>query len=139
MDVNVWLSLLRRSHTHYQAARAWLDTVPPGGAGICRVVQLSVVRLLSNSKVSGPATLSAGNAWSLLQTLIEEEERVEFLPEPEGISGAIPGLLRYPFPTPKLVPDAYLAAFAMTLSAPLVTFDAGFQQFRSLQVTLLKL
>ena len=46
-------------------------------------------------------------------------------------------LLRYPVPTPKLVGDAYLAAFAIAGGRKMVTADGGFRQFRGLDVELL--
>ena len=66
-----------------------------------------------------------------------EDERVELVPEPAGIDALLPALFKYPSPTGKLVTDAYLAAFAMSASMQLVTFNRGFRQFKGLDVTIL--
>ena len=84
----------------------------------------------------GEDALSAAKAWSLIAALAEDE-RVEFASEPPDIESVFPSLLNYPVPTGKLVSDAYLAAFAIGTSRRLVTLDAGYRQFRGLDVELL--
>jgi predicted nucleic acid-binding protein len=81
--------------------------------------------------------MAASTAWNILRDLIEQDERVAFLDEPEGIDRILPGLLRYPVPTSSLIADAYLAAFAIAASSELATFDSGFRQFSGLRVKLL--
>jgi predicted nucleic acid-binding protein len=61
-----------------------------------------------------------------------EDERVEFVAESDGPDNAFPLLVKHPMPTPKLVADAYLAAFAISARRRLVTLDAGFRQFSRL-------
>lgn len=136
VDVNVWLSLLVRQHQHHRIARKWYETREASEAGLCRFVQLGLIRLLGNRSVMGGDALSAAQAWSLTQDL-SEDERVEFVPEPPDIDAIFPSLLNYPIPTGKLVSDAYLAAFAISTSRRLVTLDAGYRQFRGLDVELL--
>lgn len=82
------------------------------------------------------AVLTATDGWNLLERLCQDQ-RVEFLLEPPGIEVIIPSLFRYPVPTPQLVGDAYLAAFAIASNRTLVTLDAGFRQYRGLDVSLL--
>ena len=84
----------------------------------------------------GASVLSASLAWAHMQELLEDE-RVEFLHEPAGIEEEIQKLLRYRVPTPGLVNDAYLAAFAIASGRRLVTRDRGFLEFRGLDVELL--
>ena len=76
-------------------------------------------------------------AWSLIEELLGDE-RVEFVAEPPAIDMILPALLRYPVPAGKLVSDAYLAAFALSSSRRLVTLDAGYRQFRGLEIQLLE-
>ena len=136
VDVNVLLAVLVIHHEHHEPARKWFDGLEADEAGLCRIVQLALVRLLANRSIMGMHVVSASAAWSLIEALLEDE-RINFIPEPSGLDSALPTLLNYETPTGKLVTDAYLAAFAITASRRLVTLDRGFRQFRGLDVDLL--
>ena len=136
VDVNLWLALLVRQHEHHKLALKWFDRLAAQEAGICRVVQLAVIRLLANRSILGEHTLSAHAAWDLIAKLLEDE-RVAFVAEPGEIDSVFPTFLKYSFPTGKLVGDAYLAAFSICDSRRLVTLDSGFRQFRGLDLDLL--
>jgi hypothetical protein len=136
VDVNVMLALVVIQHEHHDATRRWFDGLAAGEAGLCRVVQLALVRLLANRAILGEHALTAASAWAVSQDLLLDE-RLEFIAEPPHLDSAIPALLHYPVPTAKLVTDAYLAAFAITTARRLVTLDRGFCQFRALDVHLL--
>lgn len=136
VDVNVWMALLAPRHVHHEAAYRWFASLAPSAGGMCRIVQLAVIRLLGNSSVMGADAISAAQAWKILAQLIEDE-RVDFLQEPRGVDAVLPDLFGYPVPTGKLVGDAYLAAFAMASRRTMVTTDRGFQQFRGLDVEIL--
>ena len=135
-DVNVWLSLLVRQHEHHKIASKWYEALESSETGLCRFVQLGLIRLLGNRSIMGGDVLSAAAAWSLIEELLKDE-RVEFMPEPPAIDIFLPSLLRYPVPTGKLVSDAYLAAFALSASRRLITFDAGYRQFAELEIEIL--
>ena len=136
VDVNIWMALLVPRHVHHEAADRWFVSLAPAAGGICRIVQLSVIRLLGNTSVMGADAIPAAEAWKILGQLIEDE-RVEFLQEPQGIEAILPDFFRYPVPTGKLVGDAYLAAFAMAARRTMVTTDRGFRQFRGLDIEIL--
>ncbi len=136
VDVNVWLALLVLQHEHHGVAGTWFETLAAGEAGLCRFVQLAIIRLLANRSVMGEHALAASAAWDLVEKLLEDE-RVEFVPEPDGVDSLLPALLNYPLPAGKLVTDAYLAAFAISASRRLVTLDRAFRQFRGLDLELL--
>jgi len=136
VDVNVWMALLVPRHVHHEAASRWFEPLAPGVGGICRIVQLAVIRLLGNTSVMGGDAIPAAEAWKVLGQLMEDE-RVEFLQEPQGINTALPDLFRYPVPTSKLVGDAYLGAFAIAANRTMVSTDRGFAQFRGLDVEIL--
>jgi toxin-antitoxin system PIN domain toxin len=137
VDANAWLALLFRRHEHSDSTRRWFDRLGTGEAGVCRITQLTVVRLLGNRTIMGEDALSATEAWSKIVSLLEDE-RVAFLVEPPGLDSLMPDLLRYLAPTPNLAADAYLAAFAIGANLALVTRDRGFQQFRGLRVRFLE-
>ncbi len=84
----------------------------------------------------GHDAVSAANAWELIGTLLNDE-RVEFIAEPQGLDLILPTLLKDPVPIRNSVSDAYLAAFAIASSRTLVTVDQGFRQFRNLDVQFL--
>jgi len=138
VDVNVWLAILRPEHPHHVPARAWYRVLPPNHAGLCRFVQLSVIRLLGNKTVMGHAAKSAAAAWEVVLELMEDE-RVELVHEPPGLDSILPTLLRYRTPTPSLINDAYLAAFAIASGRRLATLDRGFEQFPGLELEILGL
>lgn len=136
VDVNVWIALLVRRHQHHPLSLRWFDQLGRAEAGLCRISQLALTRLLANRTVMGESVMAPGAAWDLLRTLAEDE-RVEFIAEPAELDSILPTLLKYPIPTGKLVTDAYLAAFAMGASRTMVTLDRGFRQFRGLHVQIL--
>jgi uncharacterized protein len=135
-DVCVLLPLLVRHHEHHDLALDWFDGLAAGEAVLCRFVQLALVRLLANRTIMGEYVLSASAAWDLIAKLMEDE-RMDFAAEPALISTVLPKLLRYPAPTNKLVGDAYLAAFSIAGQMRLATVDAGFTQFRDVDLHLL--
>lgn len=136
VDVAVILPLMVRTHLHHDAARRWFDGLEPGEAGLCRMAQLAVVRLLGNPAVMKQDAIPAAAAWKLLEDLLRDE-RVDFVKEPSDLDRVLPALLAHPLPAHKLVADAYLAAFAIASSRRMVTFDKGFRQFSGLDLHLL--
>src|SRR5437879_6353043 len=94
VDVNLWLALLVRQHEHHKLALKWFDRLATQEAGICRVVQLAVIRLLANRSILGEHTLSAHAAWHLIAKLLEDE-RVAFVAEPGEIDSVLPTFLNY--------------------------------------------
>jgi toxin-antitoxin system PIN domain toxin len=135
-DVNVLLALLVRHHDHHVAARKWFDGLEAGEAGLCRLVQLAIIRLLGNSAIMADHAISPAAAWVLLEELLLDE-RIDFTEEPPLFDSVFPTLLKYRGRTSKLVGDAYLAAFAMASSRRMVSLDSGFRQFKGLELELL--
>ncbi|MDQ1470107.1 MAG: uncharacterized protein QOJ99_1587 [Bryobacterales bacterium] len=132
-DVNIVLALLVKNHEHHVRAGIWFDGLNAREVGICRPVQLALIRLLGNKSVMGSHTVSSLQAWNLLDELLQDE-RVDFIGEPPSIDSIFPSLLKYSVPTGKLVGDAFLAAFAIAASSTLVTLDGGFREFQGLDV-----
>src|SRR5260370_27774604 len=137
VDANVWLALLVIQHEHQKLARQWFETLTLAAdeEGLCRIVQLALIRLLGSRSIMEVHAISASAAWNLLEKLLEDE-RVDFLPEPSGVDSVLPTLFNYAGPTSKLVTDAYLAAFAIAASRRLVTLGREFKQFRGLDLDL---
>jgi uncharacterized protein len=136
-DVNVLLALVTDRHALHTTAVHWFDDVPPGGATICRVVQLGLLRLLNNPSVMREDTLDAATCWDIWHQLLEDQ-RLRYTPiEPNGLDAAFERFTTGKVFTPRLWTDAYLAAYALVSSLVLVTFDQGFRQFDSLECHLL--
>jgi len=136
-DVNAVLPLLVRDHEFYRPAQRWFDRLDANEAGLCRQVQIGVIRLLGNRHIMGELAMPASTAWRMLEQLLEDE-RISFIQEPDLLDTHLPAYLNVPVPAPKLISDAYLAAFAVASSRRMVTFDAGFRQFKGLDVELLQ-
>jgi toxin-antitoxin system PIN domain toxin len=136
VDVNVWLALLQADHDHHQKARRWFGRLQSGESQMCRLTQLSLLRLLTNRAVMKSDVLSNSSAWDVVAGLLSDE-RVGFAPEPAGIDEHLSAYVSLGVPANQVVSDAYLAAFAFAMSCPLVTFDRGMRNFARLQVHLL--
>jgi hypothetical protein len=126
-DLNVWLALSVKTHSHSTAAWNWLALLP-GEARLIfsRYTQLGLLRLLSNEAVMLEKTLPLRKAWEVYDRWLEDP-RVEFYPEPHGLDTALRRAIE-PFASRKAakwVGDCYLLAYARQSDATLVTFDAG--------------
>jgi toxin-antitoxin system PIN domain toxin len=137
VDINVLLALIVPRHEHHPVALAWFDGLAAGEGGLCRFVQLGLVRLMANPSVMGKYAVTAGEGWGLVERLLQDE-RIEFVSEPSTVDSFLPALLHQRVPNGKLVSDAYLAAFAMASGRQMVTFDGGFRSFRGLEVDLIR-
>lgn len=60
VDINLWLALLLRHHEHHEIARKWFDGLAVAEAGLCRLVQLGVIRLLGNRTIMGTHVVCGG-------------------------------------------------------------------------------
>jgi toxin-antitoxin system PIN domain toxin len=136
VDVNVLLALLARKHLHNQIAKSWFDRLRPGEAGVCRAVQLSVIRLFANPAIMAEHALPPAISWEMLSELMKDE-RLEFALEPSLVENFLPAFLRAGPPNSALVADAYLAAFAVAADYRFVTLDRGFHRFSGLDLELL--
>jgi uncharacterized protein len=136
-DVNLVLALVAERHATHSTARAWWDQLPATETiHICRPVQTGLLRLLSNEAVMGTDALSLAAAWSVYATLIGSG-RFAFTLEPPGLDAEWERLCRPFGRSPKVVMDAYLAAFALAGSYRLVTLDRAFGQFAGLESVIL--
>jgi toxin-antitoxin system PIN domain toxin len=138
VDINVMVALLAGHHLQHALARKWFAGCGQGEIGICRYVQLGIIRLLGYPQVMGRSAISGFAAFRLIHELTELDERVEFINEAPGVDSYFPQLLSNQMPASKAVNDAYLAACAIAANRRLVTFDAGFRNFKSLDLALLE-
>lgn len=135
-DTNLLLALCYDRHSHHRAALAWLDRQGERSVVLCRMTQLSLLRLLCHSTAMAEDVCTLPQAWSIYDQILADE-RFVLLSEPGNLEPVLRQLTQATTSSPKLWQDAYLAAFALAASLYLVTFDRGFQQFAGLQLILL--
>jgi len=135
-DTNILLALCYDRHIHHRAALAWLDGQNERAVVLCRMIQLSLLRLLNNATVMGEDVCSQSQAWVAYDRVLADE-RFVFQTEPPYLEPALRRLTQANTVSPHLWQDAYLAAFAMASGQELVSFDRGFQSVAGLRLILL--
>lgn len=135
-DINVLLALVAERHVHHARCTAWWKSrEPPAPLLICREVQIALVRLLSTDAVMSEDALTLPQAWALYASLLKCGGFSRIL-EPRGLDVEWERLCR-PFKrSPKIVTDAYLAAFAIAGNYTLVTLDEAFTHFKGLSLLI---
>lgn len=140
-DSNVLLALALSKHSHHNAAREWLESVEASASIVlCRAAQQSFLRLLTNSTVLGAygnPPLTNREAWSAYDSLLADDRMIFQADEPAELELVWKKLAVRETASPKLWMDAYLAAFALAGRYRMVTTDAGFRQFRGLDLLVL--
>ena len=121
-DVNVWVALMWRRHTHAEKARLWFDRTSDQQFVFCRITQLSVLRLLTTERALGSDVHTMRSAWKLWDQ-VTADERIVFVAEPEGLEPPFRRASQLPSRSPKVWADAYLLGFAASAGLKLVTFD----------------
>lgn len=133
-EVNVLLALAFEAHQHHPVAKRWFAEAEE--CVLCRMTQSAFLRLASNSALFGEEALTLSDAWSCYDAL-SLDERFTFAPEPLGLEHMWRRLTMISAFSPKVWNDRYLAAFALTSGAQLVTFDRGFAAVAELSVRVL--
>jgi toxin-antitoxin system PIN domain toxin len=128
-DVNVLLALVTERHAHHdRCKRWWKGREHASPLLICREVQIALLRLLSTEAVMSEDVLTLPQAWALYASLLTCGGFRSVL-EPRGLEVEWERQCR-PFKrSPKVVMDAYLAAFAIAGGYTLVTLDEAFANF----------
>ncbi len=137
-DANVLLPLLTEGHAHQVPAAHWWDACEEGDVGLSLLVRMALLRLLSNARIMGSSVLRPVQAWSAVQSLIDDPriEVVDLAPAAHGKFWHDNVARREP--SPDLWTDAWLAALAQAHDCQMVTFDRGFRSFSKLKLRLLE-
>jgi toxin-antitoxin system PIN domain toxin len=130
LDANVWLALFWSRHAHAEKARNWFDNSSDQQFFFCRFTQITVLRLLTTEEIMGKDVRTMAQAWELWDK-IWADERMIFLPEPDGLERQFRAHSRLPSRSPKVWADAYLLAFAEVAGLKLITFDRALQSRRA--------
>jgi uncharacterized protein len=112
-DVNVLLTLVSDRCRQHREVKAWWEALPSTESlCVCRHVQTSLLRLLCTEAVMGGEALTLPQAWSVYARLLASG-RFSFALEPLKLDATWADFCRPYGRSPKVVMDAYLAAFAV--------------------------
>jgi toxin-antitoxin system PIN domain toxin len=135
-DVNVLIALLHAEHPHSLRANAWLDRLSsPDLVGLCRITQMGLLRLMTNSRWLKSEAREADEVWSGWGALLADG-RFRFLDEPSSLEREWRRLTAGLARGRMVETDSYLAAFAISAGIPIVTFDRGFERWPRLRVEI---
>lgn len=140
-DVNVLLALVLEAHPHQKRAQAWFEALAAHEEVVlCRASQESLLRLLTTPAVFAPvgaSPLSNDEAWAVSDALLTDPLVRLMATEPTGFERVWREFSGTAQASPKRWMDAYLAAFARSLGAVLVTLDSAFSSYPRLDAIVL--
>jgi uncharacterized protein len=133
VDVGVWLAAIWGRHARHPIARQWFDG-QSDDLILCRVTQMSVLRLVSNPAIMGDDAITRSEAWRIIDQL-SSDNRVLWAEEPDHLEAVFRAISARNDTSHKLWTDDYLAAFAQASGASLATLDTRMKgRYPSVQV-----
>jgi uncharacterized protein len=133
VDVGVWLAAIWGRHARHCIARQWFDG-QSDDLILCRVTQMSVLRLVSNPAIMGEDVVTRSEAWRIIDQLWSDN-RVLWAEEPDHLEAVFRAVSARNDTSHKLWTDDYLAAFAQASGASLATLDTKLKgRYPSVQV-----
>jgi len=123
MDTNAMLAFSIQNHSKNSSVIRWLDSRPAGSAILCRVTQMSFLRLITNPRVVPGLNITPFQAWKVYRE-VEADERFLYVEEPRGLDRHFRELTaNRPQISGSAWTDLYLYAFAVAAGFTLATFD----------------
>jgi uncharacterized protein len=136
VDVGVWLAAIWGRHAQHRVARDWFDQ-QQDDLMLCRVTQMSLLRLISNPAIMREDAVTRSEAWRIVDQLWSDN-RVLWAEEPDHLEAVFRAISARDDGSHKLWTDDYLAAFAQASGASLSTFDTKMKaRYPSVQVNQL--
>ena len=135
VDANLLIYAFDSVSPSHSTARSWLDGQLSGSSavGIPWETLAAFLRIVTNPRIY-PGVISIGAAWDQVQAWLRCD--VVWIPLPTERHAALLGdLLRVPGLRANDVPDAHLAALAISHGLILCSADAGFARFPGLRWT----
>jgi uncharacterized protein len=133
VDVGVWLAATWGRHARHHIARQWFDE-QSGDLILCRVTQMSLLRLISNPAIMGEDVVTRSEAWRIIDQFWSDN-RVLWAEEPDHLESVFRAISARSDNSHKLWTDDYLAAFAQASGASLATLDTKLKgRYPSVQV-----
>jgi uncharacterized protein len=124
-DVNVWIALSWGLHAHHEAATEWFTRVSADDRiYFCRVSQMGMLRLLTNSAVLSRSAVSTIEAWAIFDEWVIRGG-VEMLDEPANVEREFRRDSRLHSGKGSHWTDSYLLSIASQYNLRLVTLDAA--------------
>jgi toxin-antitoxin system PIN domain toxin len=137
VDVGVWLAAIWGRHVHHHVARQWFED-ETDDLILCRVTQMSLLRLITNPAILGEDAVTRSEAWRVVDR-IWADNRVLWAEEPDQLEAVFRAISARDDNSHKLWTDDYLAAFAQASGASLVTLDTKLKaRYPSVQVDQLR-
>ena len=132
-DVNILVYGFRSDLPQHPSSRAWLESVRSGPEplGLADAVLTSFLRLVTNRRVFADA-VTISDALSFTSALRETPNCRNLVPSNATWEQFSAFASNDPYIVGNHVPDAWLAALAMSNGARLATADAGFARFKGL-------
>lgn len=121
LDANVWFAGIWDGHTDHQRALTWRKRAD-GPLAMCRVTQMTVLRLLTTGAAMGGRPQTRREAWLLVDQQLADPD-VAWIEEPAGMEDIWRLFSALDDRNHKLWTDDYLAAFARAAGMRLVTLD----------------
>jgi uncharacterized protein len=137
-DVNFIIAILHARHAHSARAVSWLEGQQRARSILlCRVVQMGVLRILTNARWLGKEALSTADVWQAWDLLLSDD-RFARTQEPGGLEVEWRRLTRNLPPGQSAETDTYLAAFAVAGGHHVLTFDRDFERFEGVDALVLR-
>jgi len=129
-DVNLWLALVDENHVHHQIARHYWQNRSSPEIAFCRVTSLGFFRLSTHPKVLSRPLVPA-EARDIYQRY-RNEAGVTFIEDTSEIDAEFMSMsITADFPH-HLWTDCYLTALARHRACRIISFDADFKRFPTL-------
>lgn len=136
LDVGVWLAAAWGGHVHHPVVAAWFEEQSQSLL-LCRVTQMSLLRLLSNPAVMRSDVVERSGAWHVVDAF-RADSRVVWAEEPGHLEPVWRVFSARDDSSHKLWTDDYLAAFAQAGDLALATLDGGYaKRYPSIRVETL--
>lgn len=135
VDVTVMLAAFRQDHAHHALARPWLEQNIKAGTGILvpDAVWVGFVRLVTNSHIfEVPSTPTEAFGFVDAVRASPGYANVAGLDD----IGALRDTVIAADAWGNLIPDAYLAAVALSHAVPVASFDRDFRRFDGLKIVV---
>jgi toxin-antitoxin system PIN domain toxin len=133
VDVGVWLAATWGRHVYHRAAKQWFDE-QSDDLLLCRVTQMSLLRLISNPAIMGTDVVTRDQAWRVVDQFWSDN-RVLWAEEPDHLDAVFRAISARNDNSHKLWTDDYLAAFAQASGAVFATLDTKLKdRYPSVQI-----
>lgn len=134
VDVNVLLAAFRADHVHHESARPWLERTLAGNDSIVvpDLAWVGFLRIVTNTHIFEVPSTPA-EAFEFVDAVCAADVYA-------AVPGLSDGLATFRETTlgadawGNLIPDAYLAAVALSHAATIASFDRDFRRFDSLAI-----